>query len=104
MKADQIIRSILLKTQKYSHTVPQDFFVGVTSDPQKRVFYEHNLDKNQSTYAFYEAKNKTEAKKAISKLISFNMNGFKVDRKIPGKYVYCYLIESSSKEIFSRFE
>lgn len=103
MKSDQIIRSILLKTQN-NKTVPQDYFVGVTSNLQKRVFHEHNLKKDGSVYAFFEAKNKTEAKKALSKLLSFHMNGFKVNGKIPGKYVYCYLIEGSSKEIFSRFE
>lgn len=104
MKSAQIICSILLKTQKNNKTVPQDYFVGVTSDPQKRVFYEHNLCKQSSTYAFFEAKNKTEAKKALSKLLSFHMNGFKINDNVPGKYVYYYLIEGTSKEIFSRFE
>ena len=68
------------------------------------MFYEHNLCAIESLYTFYEASSEQEAKKALNKLLEFDINGFALNDNIPGKYVYCYLIEGASKECFADFE
>ncbi len=104
MKSTQIVKNIQLKTKENNSTVPQDYFVGVTSNPNKRVFCEHNLDKDESVYSFFEASSEIEAKKALHKLLKYDMNGFPLNGHIPGRYVYCYFIENASKECCTSFE
>lgn len=104
MKSEQIIKNILLKTKKRNYSVPQDYFVGVTSNPEMRIFFEHNLSKDGSYYTIHEANSKLEAKMALGKLLDDDMNGFPLNGHIPGKYVYCYFIEGTSKECFASFE
>lgn len=104
MESNIIVNEIKRGVQNVAKTVPQDYFVGITSNPDKRMFEEHNLDEISSKYAYFMAQSKIEAKKALAALLSLNMNGFPVSDKIPGKYVYCYKIEGKSKECDSDFE
>ena len=104
MLSNQIVKSILQKKNEFVDSVPQDYFVGATSNPEKRLFNEHNVSKVKGFYTFFEARSEFEAKKAFNKLLKNDMNGFPLNGYIPGKYVYCYYIEGASNECYSEFE
>lgn len=104
MNSNQIVASIQYKEKEDSCSVPQDYFVGITSNPKKRLFKEHKLNVNNSFYTYFEAHSKKEAKKAFDKLIEYDMNGFVINEKIPGKYVYCYFVDSTTVECCAAFE
>ena len=104
MESKQIVKHILLKKEERNCSVIQDYFVGVTSNPEKRLFYEHNISKDEGFYTYFEASSELEAKNAFNKLLEEDMNGFPLNGHIPGKYVYCYFIEGPSRECYSNFE
>ena len=93
-----------MKKQERSTSVIQDFYAGVTGNPEKRIFDEHNVNKEGGFYMYYEANTIFEAKQALNELISEDMNGLPLNGHVPGKFVYCYYIEGSSKECRSEFE
>ncbi|MBI9066898.1 MAG: hypothetical protein JEZ09_06360 [Salinivirgaceae bacterium] len=104
MNSNQIIKNIHSKTNERGYSVPQDYFVGITSNPEERIFNEHNINREESFYTFFEASTELDAKKAFEKLLKYNMHGFPSLGNIPGKFVYCYYIEGTSKECYTSFE
>ena len=94
----RIAKAILKKTIEDKNYVVQDFFVGLTNNPQKRLFLEHKVDKNDGVYAYVEAQSSGEAKEAYNELFKMDMNGVPVRGKADGKYVYCYHINGQTVE------
>ena len=104
MKSNQIVEKIHQKRRECIGSVPQDYFIGITNNPEKRLFNEHKIRKKEGFYTYVEASTDLEAKKALNKLLKEDMNGFPLNGKIPGKYVYCYFIDGMSCECYSDFE
>lgn len=98
MTSDQIVNCIREKEKEHESSVPQDYFVGLTDNPEKRMFYEHNINRDDGFYAYCEASSQIEANKAFDKLLEYDMNGLPIDDQMPGKYVYFYFVNSATKE------
>ena len=94
----RIIEGILQKTIACKNFVVQDFFVGLTNDPNKRLFKEHKVDERGGLYVYFEASSNEEAKKAFNELMELDMNGAPLPGCEPGKYVYCYHINGLTIE------
>ena len=94
-----IAKAILKKTVEAKDYVIQDFFVGLTDDPKKRLFLEHKVNKDDGLYVYYEADSTKEAKEAFDELFKLDMNGApSVKKNKAGKYVYCYHINGVTVE------
>ncbi len=94
----RIAEVILNKIVKEKDYVVQDFFVGLTDNPQKRLFLEHKVDKEEGVYVYMEADSAKEAQKAYKELFTLDMNGAPVNTNKDSKYVYCYHINGQTEE------
>ena len=91
----KITKAIVQKTIASKNYVAQDFFVGLTDNPTKRLFSEHKVDKNDGLYVYYKANSTEEAQKAFDELFTLDMNGITA---VEGEYVYCYHINGITVE------
>ncbi len=94
----KIAKAIIKRTIVDKEYVVQDFFVGLTNDPKKRLFLEHNVDKNDGVYVYYKADSVNEAQQAFNELFTLDMNGTPIKEKKAGEYVYCYHINGLTVE------
>ncbi len=94
----RIAQAILKKTIKDKDYVIQDFFVGLTNNPQKTLFLEHKVDKEEGVYVYMEAQTAREAKDAYNELFKMDMNGIPPRSDTASKYVYCYHINGQTNE------
>ena len=93
---NKITKAILKKTIAEREFVVQDFFVGLTDNPKKRLFLEHKVDQKKGLYTYYKAGSSKEAKSVFDELFQLDMNG-DPERKT-GRYVYCYHINGLTEE------
>jgi len=99
----KIARAILKKTVEDKDYVIQDFFVGLTDDPKKRLFLEHKVDEDDGLYVYYKAGSTEEAMEAFDELFKLDMNGApSVKKNKKGQYVYCYHINGITVECPTR--
>jgi len=94
----KITQGILQKALANKKFVVQDFFVGLTDDPRKRLFKDHRVDRYEGLYVYVEAGSAEEAQKAYQELMDLDMNGTTVTGYKPGRYVYCYHINGQTVE------
>ena len=94
----KITKAILQKTIASKKYVTQDFFVGLTDNPKKKLFLEHKVDRETGLYTYFEADSTEEAKKAYEELFKMDMNGIRISSSKSGKYVYCYHINGLTVE------
>lgn len=94
----KITRGILQKALTNRRFVVQDFFVGLTDDPKKRLFKDHRVDRYDGLYVYIEAGSTEEAQKAYHELLELDMNGTTLTDYKSGKYVYCYHINGQTIE------
>ncbi len=80
------------KKQYYS-----DFYVGITNDIERRLFTEHNVDKND-WWIYCSAINKIEAQSVEEYFLEKGMKGDTGGGTDDSTYVYCYEITPSTKE------
>ena len=81
------------KKQYYS-----DFYVGITNDIERRLFTEHNVEKNNSWWIYCVAINKSEAQSVEEYFLDKGMKGDTGGGTDDSIYVYCYEITSTTKE------
>lgn len=93
-----IADAILRETIDGKNFVVQDFFVGLTDDPNNRLFNEHKVDKKKDLYVYFKASSTEEAQNAFDELFQLDMNGEPPSNYKAGKYVYCYHINGNTVE------
>ncbi|MBO5155559.1 MAG: hypothetical protein J6C05_00250 [Prevotella sp.] len=96
--AKEIIADVerhLANSKKKSYS---NFYVGITNDVERRLFTEHNVDKNRNWWIYRTAINKATAQIVEEFFLNKGMQGDTgggIDESI---YVYCYEITGSTKE------
>jgi len=85
-------------TTKCSFSDISDFYVGITNDPDNRLFDEHNVDKRLGCWTYSEAINEQHAREAERLLIDQGMEGGSGGGDDSSTFVYCYKITSETQE------
>ena len=94
-----IIREIIGHiTNKCMYTTISDFYVGITNDPDVRLFLEHNVSKALGCWTYSEAINDQHAREAEKKLLDQGMKGGSGGGDSSSIWVYCYKITSDTEE------
>lgn len=75
-----------------------DFYIGITNDVDRRLFGEHNVDKDRSWWIYRTAIDKIAAQLAEEYFLSKGMKGASGGGTKDTIYVYCYEITNTTKE------
>lgn len=81
------------KKQFYS-----DFYIGITNDIDRRLFSEHNVDKDHSWWIYRTAINKAAAQAVEKHFLNKGMKGNTGGGADDTIYVYCYEITNTTNE------
>ncbi len=94
-----IIREIIHHiTNQCMFSNTSDFYVGITNNPEERLFTEHNVNKKLGCWTYCEALNDQHAREAEKLLISQGMKGGSGGSDNSSIMVYCYKITSETEE------
>ena len=96
--AKEIIADFEEHLEKSNKPYYTDFYVGITNDIERRLFIEHNVDKNNSWWIYRTATNKTVAQNVEEYFLNKGMKGDTGGGTDNSIYVYCYEITCSTKE------
>ena len=75
-----------------------DWYIGIASDPEKRLFNDHNVKKNGDAWIYRSLSNDAEARRVEQHFISRGCKGGPGGGGVGTKYVYAYRITSSTVE------
>jgi hypothetical protein len=92
----ELVQKVISFIWDFDKTVVQDFYVGVTNVPEKRLFDGHKLKHGSSKYLLLEASNEDCAVNAEKALLELDMTGGIENSK--GRYLYCYFIDGWTRE------
>lgn len=95
---NQIIADIDAHLQKSPQQYYSDFYIGITNDVNRRLFTEHNVDKDNAWWIYRDAIDKTTAQAVEEYYLSKGMEGNTGGGTEDSTYVYCYQISSSTEE------
>lgn len=94
----QIVNEIVSYIGKFPSTKYSDWYVGIASSPEDRLFIEHCVDKN-GYWIHAEAISHIEARTIEQHLIeNLKTKGGPGGGDASTKFVYAYLITSTTKE------
>ncbi|MCF0210715.1 MAG: hypothetical protein HUK18_05330 [Bacteroidales bacterium] len=74
------------------------FYIGITNDVERRLFGEHNVDKDHSWWIYRTAIDKVAAQTVEEHFLSKGMRGDTGGGTDASIYVYCYEITHTTKE------
>lgn len=94
----QIIAAIDAHLQKSFKQYYNDFYIGITNDIDRRLFIEHNVDKNNAWWIYRDAVDKATAQAVEEYYLDKGMEGDTGGGTDDSTYVYCYQISNSTKE------
>jgi len=75
-----------------------DWYAGITSDPQQRLFVEHAVKKSGDAWISRDAENETMARYAEKQFLDLGMIGDVGGGDSTTRYVYAYKIGPHTKE------
>ena len=87
------INSYICKNAEYY----REFYVGITSNPTKRLFEEHNVSENNDVYIYIEADSEEIARAVEKHFIDKGCKGDQGGGTYP-RHVYAYKISSNTSE------
>lgn len=94
----EIISDFDAHLQKSNKKYYSDFYIGITNDVQRRLFTEHNVDKDNAWWIYREAIDKKTAQLVEEHYLNEGMEGDTGGGTNDSTYVYCYEIMSTTKE------
>lgn len=75
-----------------------EFYIGITNDVERRLFNEHNVDKNHEWWIYREAIDEINSRAVEKHFLGKGMKGGNGGGDETSVYVYCYKISDSTKE------
>ena len=94
--------TVKLEIEKYIQNSGEsysDWYVGIASDPRKRLFNDHNVDEKSGHWIFRECENSSVAREIEEYLINtLGTDGNPGGGDYSTKYVYAYKKTSSTIE------
>lgn len=92
MSRENIIKDINAHLQKSGKQYYSEFYIGITNDVERRLFLEHNVNKETMWWIYRTAINKDVAQEVeeffLNKGMKGNLGGGNADSCI----VYCYAV------------
>lgn len=95
---NQIVADIDAHLQKSRKGYYSDFYIGITNDIERRLFGEHNVDRNYGWWIYCEAINKATAQEVEEYYLDKGMKGDTGGGNENTTYVYCYEITNTTVE------
>lgn len=95
---NQIIADIDSHLEKSQKEYYSDFYVGITNDVERRLFGEHNVQKNGRWWIFRDAINKSTAQSVEEHYLNRGMKGDTGGGTDDSTFVYCYEITNNTVE------
>jgi hypothetical protein len=92
----EIVKKVVHFIWECDKTVVQDFYIGVTNYPEKRIFEGHRVRPDSSRFLIVEAPNEDIALEAEEVLLSLDVTGGIEKNK--GRFIYCYYIDGMTRE------
>ena len=89
---EEIIRDIDNHLQKSGKQYYSDFYVGITNDVERRLFEEHNVNRETMWWIYRTANSKAVAQEKEAYYIAKGMHGHGGGGADDSKIVYCYAI------------
>jgi len=97
MSLDQLISEVLAYIRNNGGRY-QEWYAGITSDPQERMFTAHGVRKDGDSWIFRDAGHETTARDAEKHLLSLGMLGDTGGGDYSTKYVYAYKVRPHTSE------
>lgn len=97
---EQIIAEIKAHLKKSVKENYNDFYVGITNDINRRLFTEHNVNKEEgaSWWIYFTAKDKATAQAVEEYFLNLGMKGDTGGGTDDSTIVYCYEITDETEE------
>jgi hypothetical protein len=95
---NQIIQDIDEHLQKSKKGYYSDFYIGTTKDIKSRLFEYHNVPTSRHWYIYRTATDEDTARKVEKHYLDLGMRGNGGDGDSESNIVYCYEINSITKE------
>lgn len=95
---DQIIADFESHLQSSQKKYYSDFYVGLTNDIERRLFGEHNVQRDGNWWIFREALDKDTAQKVEEYYLGIGMKGDTGGGTDDTVFVYCYEIDDNTIE------
>jgi hypothetical protein len=89
------VESHLARSTKHYYS---DFYIGITNDIERRMFGEHNVNRENSWWIYRTAIDKVSAQTVEEYFLDKGMQGDTGGGTDDTVYVYCYEITNSTKE------
>lgn len=76
----------------------KEFYVGITDDPETRLFEQHKVDKAARNYVCYKADSEEDARDIEKIFLALGLSGGPGGGDGDTKYVYCYQITDTTQQ------
>jgi hypothetical protein len=73
-----------------------EWYAGIAADSEERLFYHHNVSKENDSWIRRKAKNGSDARAAAAELHELGCAGLGADGEEGGAYVYAYEITETT--------
>lgn len=95
---EQIIAEIDAHLQKSDKKYWSDYYIGITNDINRRLFTEHNVNRDNAWWIWREATSKSVAQAVEEHYLALGMKGDTGGGTDDSVFVYCYEVTSTTIE------
>ena len=95
---DEIVSFFNAHIAKSGKRFYSDFYVGITNDIERRLFQEHNVNRETMWWAYSTAASKDIAEQVEKHFLGLGMKGDTGGGTPETKIVYCYAISPTTVE------
>lgn len=94
----EIIAAFDEHLQRSGRSFYNEFYIGVTNDAARRLFQEHNVDKEHSWWIYRTAENSEIAREVEKYYLDLGMRGGPGGGDDSARMVYCYVVTPTTTE------
>ncbi|HDQ25853.1 MAG TPA: hypothetical protein ENN43_03800 [bacterium] len=97
-QVEQNVIEAILKYVKIKGGNNMNWYVGVSKDPERSMFKEHNVDKTKNPWMYKSASDNLEAVRIEEYLLKLGFDGASIVRDVKATGVYVYRKAPNTKE------
>lgn len=98
MKKQQVISEIKSYIEA-NNSIYSNWYVGITNDPEKRLFSEHNVDKVYGKWIYCPCDSNNDAREVENYFVNtLKTDGGEGGGDLSSRYVYGYLKTTTTRE------
>lgn len=88
----EIIEKVDQHLNKSGKNYYSEFYIGITNEPERRLFNEHGVSKEESWWIYIPANNAATARKVEQYYLNKGMRGGNGGGNDNSIFVYCYIV------------